>query len=670
MSGVAVLSNLTTRTFGTKLRLILVLALLTIIFWGNVFRFYPRLIDGTYDTTSEALVVGRLARSAADGLMSQNADLGQNVDPNRLGAGVSELYNDQNVYFSNPRLVDSLHLIWLAYPNQFGLQGIVFSIVDLINPLPRAWRIGFYHLLASLMSAGALVWIADILRRRFGWAAFCGFLIPPAIEPMFTALGPNLYWVVGTWLFPMAIAMYLADEENSRRRLYLVAAAFACFLVKSLCGYEFVSTVILAAATGCLLGTKEIPDRLARNISNVAWILAAGIAGFAVAVAAHAAKLGGFAVIADRAGARIAGDSSLLKDQLLLGKFASFQTVLLRYLEGNDVTLIKSFGLPFGLFLLVAILALMDREIIWYLGNDRRKLHILALAFLASVVAPLSWFVLAKAHAFVHPPIDFILWYVPTIPLGGALIGVALAQTFENRSVWRTSVARSAITIAIPTLIILTSGAIFMFDRLLQSERAWVLTVHSKAMPLFESEDLGIELRMTDQWFTVQYECGVAASNDSFFIHAYEGGVLTKYDFKLADKLIYASKNRCFYARAKADRPFTRITFGPMSGQNTLWENEKLISIPDTFTLEQVTDAEWDHGVNRSSGTELLLRTDIFDRLFLKKGDRVQLPASDWRTIMAVSYDGPHEIYKKLSIDGAPVKAVDVGISPIRIIRQ
>jgi len=162
-------------------------------------------------------------------------------------------------------------------------------------------------------------------------------------------------------------------------------------------------------------------------------MVGAGVAAFVVAVFAHAAKLGGFAVIADRAGARIAGDSASLQEQLIIGKFASFQTVIFRYLEGNDITLIKNFGIPLGLFVLVSVLALMDKRIIWYLGPDRRKLQILALAFLASLAAPLSWFVLAKAHSFVHPPIDFILWYLPTIPLGGALLGGLAAPIVARR---------------------------------------------------------------------------------------------------------------------------------------------------------------------------------------------------------------------------------------------
>jgi hypothetical protein len=496
-------------------------------------------------------------------------------------------------------------------------------------------------------------------------------LIPLALEPMLSALAPSIYWVVGTWFLPMAIAMLLADEENPRRRYRLIAAAFVCFLVKCLCGYEFIPTIILAAAVGCLLGVKESPDRLSRMLGNVAWIVSAGVAGFVVAVAAHAAKAGGLANIANRAAIRIMGDAPTLAEEIFLGKFTTIQSVLLRYLEGNDATLIKNFAIPLALLVLVAVLSLLDKTVIWYLGDDRRKLQILSLAFLASIPAPLSWFVLAKGHSFVHPPINFILWYVPTIPLGGAVAGVALALTIENRRLWGAAdAARRAITIAIPALIVLTIAAIWLADRRIQTEGIWVLSVHSKAMPLFESEDLGIEFRMTDQWFTVQYDCRVAASSTGFFIHAYEGGVVTEYGFDLRDKKIYEKKNKCFYAQPKADRPFSRIDFGALSKASTLWEHDASIIIPDSFMLEQVTDAEWDHGVNRTSGRELLVRADAFGKLFLKAGDQIQIAGSPRRTITRIASDGPQNVYKNLSIDGAAVSAADAGAAPIRIFRQ
>jgi hypothetical protein len=669
ITGTAVPSKLATGNPGTAPVLLIVLALLTIIFWGNVFRFSSGLIDRTYDGTSDGMVIGRLTRSAADGFTSGNADLGVNARPKDVGG--FELFQDQIKYFEHPELVDSLHLEWWPYASQFGLHGMLFSAIDLINPLPRPWRLPFYHLLAALFCAGALVWIAEILRRRFGWGAFGGFLIPLALEPMLTALAPSIYWVAGIWFVPMAIAMLLADEEDPRRRYRLIAAAFVCFLVKCLCGYEFIPTVILAAAIGCLLGVKESPDRLSRMLANVSWIVSAGVAGFIVAIAAHAAKAGGFTNIAKRAAIRIMGDAPALDEEIFLGKFATIQSVLLRYLEGNDITLAKNFAIPLALLVLVAVLSLLDKKIIWYLGDDRRRLQILSLAFLASFAAPLSWFVLAKGHSFVHPPINFILWYVPTIPLGGAVAGVALALAVENRRLWGAAdAARRTITIAIPALIVLTIGAIWLADRRIQTQGTWVLSVHSKAVPLFESEDLGIEFRMTDQWFTVQYDCRVAASVTGFFIHAYEGASRTEYGFDLRDKKIYEKKSKCFYAQAKADRPFSRIDFGALSKGSTLWEHDASIAIPDSFTLEQVTDAEWDHGVNRTSGTEFLVRADAFGKLFLKIGDQIQIAGSGRRTITRIASDGPQNVYKNLAVGGAAVSAADVGTTPIKIFRQ
>jgi hypothetical protein len=118
ITGIAVPSKLAIRNLGTAPLLMIVLALLTIIFWGNVFRFSPGLIDRTYDGTSDGMVIGRLARSAADGFTSGNADLGVNAHPEDIGG--FELFQDQIKYFEHPELVDSLRLEWWPYSSQWS----------------------------------------------------------------------------------------------------------------------------------------------------------------------------------------------------------------------------------------------------------------------------------------------------------------------------------------------------------------------------------------------------------------------------------------------------------------------------------------------------------------------------------------------------------------------
>jgi hypothetical protein len=120
----------------------------------------------------------------------------------------------------------------------------------------------------------------------------------------------------------------------------------------------------------------------------------------------------------------------------------------------------------------VAIIALLDGNLNWHLGPKRWKLQILALAFLASLAAPLSWIVPAKAHSFVHPHIDLIMWYVPTTPLGCAIVGVSLAQTIK------LDAARSFITAAIPLVVLGSIAAIYFADRTIQTEATWVIAAH------------------------------------------------------------------------------------------------------------------------------------------------------------------------------------------------
>ena len=64
------------------------------------------------------------------------------------------------------------------------------------------------------------------------------------------------------------------------------------------------------------------------------------------------------------------------------------------------------------------------------------------------------------------------------------------------------------------------------------------------------------------------------------------------------------------------------------------------------------------------------MRADAFGKLFVKTGDQIQIAGSPRRTITRIASDGPQNVYKNLSIDGAAVNAADVGTAPIRIFRQ
>lgn len=640
---------------------------LAAIFWGNLFRFYPSMIDGVYDTTSEASVVGRLARAAADGFF-RNTDLGSNLDPQYPNAQADpDNYRKQVRYFQHPELIHSLGLDWAPYPSHFGLQGDVFAAIDFINPLPRNIRIPFYHLLASLFTAGMLVWMAAILRSKFGWAAFIGFLLSAAIEPMFSGLAPNLCWFAGSWLLPIPFGMLLADEDDERRKGVLLMLLFLAFLVRFLSGYEFTSTIILATAVGCLLSVKERPDLFRHVLRNAISVVGVGVMAFMVAAIAHAAKQGGFAVFVQKAASRIIGDYPSLEGQLILGKFEPIGAVIWLYLGGNYITLTKNFGFVLAFIALTAVLILLDERFNWFYCTGRRNLQVLALAVLASFTAPLSWFVLGKGHSFDHLPYDLIMWYVPTIPLGFAMLAVASVSLAEYLKLKRGDALRSLLVASIPVLVVGVAVAIRLVDKRIETAGTWVITEHANGVPIFESPSMGIEFRMSTDWFTLLYPCSARLPGRTFQIGAEQGGKTVDYDFELDRNQVLSSTGKCIAAQAKSDRLVTRIHFGEIFRASQIWQRDAIISLPDTFRPEPLSNDVLDRGVSRASRPELLLDDNNFGRLLIKKGDQVLITPTDRRTIIAISSAGNSKV---LMLDGPPLQLTGEGTPLFGIIRK
>jgi hypothetical protein len=653
------------KAFSSSRTLSLVLALiLALIFWSNVFRFSPNAIDGVFDTTSEGLVIGRLGRAAADGIFFKDAGLGTNFDSQQV-LGPREIYKAQVEYFQHPEMLKQDHIIWGRYGSQFGLQGVVYSFVDALNPLPRRYGVGIYHFLSALLCAAGVMWVAFLINRRFGVAAFIGFVAPVAVEPMFTALGPNLYWAAGLWFVPMAIAMYLVEAKSRRDRLLVVAAIGAATFAKALCGYEFITTVVCAAMTGCLLN-NEVQSRPVRIMTDMIWTCVAGLAGFALAFLLHGYEFG-FAGIVGSAMARTGAGGLSLEDGLLLGHFASVLSVIRTYLGANSYTLIPNFALVLGPLAILAVVTFLDRRFNWFFGTDREKLQALAFAFLASFAAPLSWFILAKAHSFVHTPIDFILWYVPTVPLGGALALSATAAFGKALPLWRVSFSRSLLTLLIPLSVVSVIVLVRFLDRGIDEQGRWVLNVHSRSTPIFADNEIGVDFRMNDHWFTVEYPCDRTSPSDIFFIHAYRGETVSYYDFVMSLRGVSSpGDEKCYYAQPRKDDPVTRIVFGVQSKKRTVWLSEKTFVVKDSFFPDRLTDGNWKDGLLRATGTTLLLRKQEFVQLSLKTGNFLEFPVSGRRKVTDIDFAEP---YVRVTFEGNAVTAEDAA-GPIRIVRE
>jgi hypothetical protein len=551
---------------------ILLALVLALIYANNVFHFSQYRINKVFDRTSEGMIVGRLGRSAAEGIGAKGGTLGTNKAPDKED---SRDYDAQVKYFETPALISTEKADWDSYDSQLGLQGIFYSLLDAVNPLPRSYRIGFYHFLSALTCTAVLMWVGAMIGARFGRPALLGFTVAIGFEPMFTALAPNLYWAVGLWFLPMALAMHLVNAGTpGRRRLLLMAIGGAVF-VKALCGYEYITCVILAAATGCLLNTRD--DAFYDNVADMMRVCVVGVVGFVLAMLLHGLETG-FSTIMARALDRTTVSGASLDQGLILGRFASVASVLRTYFGANDYTQIRNFGVVLGLIGAIALVAFFEQRYSWFLGDDRKKLRSLAVAYLVSFAAPLSWFILAKGHAYVHPFLDFILWYLPTMPIGGAIVGVALGDIFANRRKWAHSIARSLVTLSIPLALVLLLAIVALLDRNVDAKGTWVLEAHARGTSVFADKDIGVDFRLGENWFTVEYVCRRVSPEDIFVIRASESEAAIDYDFRLKDRVVAAlDTGKCYYAQPRRPGKLRRIEFGLTSDRRAVWHREAVL---------------------------------------------------------------------------------------------
>ncbi len=63
---------------------------------------------------------------------------------------------------------------------------------------------------------------------------------------------------------------------------------------------------------------------------------------------------------------------------------------------------------------------------------DIKKKWAVLLTTWYSVLAPVSWFIVFKAHASNHPSLDYIVWQMPYMFLGLALIGFTISLLYKR----------------------------------------------------------------------------------------------------------------------------------------------------------------------------------------------------------------------------------------------
>ena len=424
-------------------------------FQYNAFRVTPANHFETFQLDSEILVL--------DGILHHQAD--------PSGHGLGDYYHEELAgHCCGP---DSFRAVraqfekgaresfFKPYISQFGLTYYLFDFLHTAG-LSVYQMEGVAAVLMSLVVVGFFVLLS---RETFVLAAI-GFCLTLILSPWPVLFARNLYWVEFTWFAPTLLTLWLGGRGTSVRENRLLATLiFIALLIKFLCGYEYLTTICISALVPLVYFGVKLNRTTKEILRQAALISFAMFAAFVCAIAIHNISLTSSAEATPSAASATPDDGGSGLSKIILtaekrlyasdpDKVAvaacksqsrdnsadpkcvrqmadSLRTsglkVLKTYVEVPELFPWSS-GVRDTRYPFLGCSAILLAFLYW-----QNKLSS-AVGWLASAfAAPLSWYIVGKAHSVIHTHINYVLWYLPYIPVAVMLLVCCFLSFFKNR---------------------------------------------------------------------------------------------------------------------------------------------------------------------------------------------------------------------------------------------
>ncbi len=408
----------------------------------------------THQRDTESLIVGRMVKSRQDGIFSAGGLTGSGIADFQQWISSNQIDNQYAAYLNEGSFDE-----FAPYMSQPGGQGIIFSLFDRLVPLSPQVKLWSFYVLTSLLSAIALTAIIGWFYEEFGgWVAI--FVAGSAVfSQWLTVFGKNLWWSLWAFYLPMIVVLYLlrCHRVPSNRQfikfgiLIFISVLIKCFIN----GFEYITTTLLMMVTPCIY--YAIFNKWRRH-QYLKWTLAT-VCGSGVAIffsltllcfqigAAKDGFMDGVEHVVWSFGKRTYGEAQDYPAVYAASLEAGTMGVVITYMNGvffdlnnylsNTNAFVSNFLLKVRYAYLIVLFIFMSALLFLHskkMMSERRQSYIaLIWTMWFSILAPLSWYVIFKAHSYIHTHMSFLLWQMPFTLFGFAVFGSALiAWTKRN----------------------------------------------------------------------------------------------------------------------------------------------------------------------------------------------------------------------------------------------
>lgn len=357
----------------------------------------------------------------------------RNLNPDKYG-------RIKDIIFIGSQGEEKAGSLLVNYTSQFGLQGKIFRSLARYMSGDIGGNIDNLHLLCSLTTAAVFVIITLLLQQKYNNIMAGVFYVTFWLSPWVVNFARNLYWVEFTWFIPMAIGLVCSLKLTDRKwRIGCYIATFVAITGKCLCGYEYITSVMMGLIAFLLVdlimafleGNKERFILLFRTI----FILGVtSLIGFATAICIHAPLigngdiLGGIrAIILNCVIARTSGgDLNYFAESLWTSFNASTWDVYCTYFKFSTAVIT---GITGNLFPLLCCIPLL----LFAYNYRRKKLNREEIAlYIVFFLTSVSWFILAKSHSYIHTHMNYVMWYFGFVQICLYICVNKLVEAYKN----------------------------------------------------------------------------------------------------------------------------------------------------------------------------------------------------------------------------------------------
>ncbi|WMJ89800.1 hypothetical protein [Anaerocolumna sp. MB42-C2] len=457
------------------------------------------------------------------------------------------------------------------------------------------------------------------------------------------AFGTNLYWMAGSMFLPMVSSIIILNSKNftlSKKyfNITFLVAFISCFL-KQLLYFEFITTIMISMMIPYFYFAIKNKYNLKKCFKLFLFPVAGAISSFAFTCVIKIIMLNKNYSLKDAINLffspiiyRILGDSQSTSS--LINKSTEYPVTQLinDMLSFEAISLKGIFKVTEGQLIIISAILIMITYFIFYKNKKvyNNKHIAFTLCTIISILAPFSWYILAKPHTFVHEWLCVILWYLPFNILLIALdvsIMVCLLRYILNKLIVNKCLNKKNIFVFILGICIcLTSD--YMSKDISAYKNLNMLDAMNDGVILYNNNNIEILYYNSNIYFITNKKI-----TQTFFVHIIPED-LSNLD-EVSKKNGFANYDFDFNAN-KVDEPYkingksivkielpnyliSKIITGQFEFKNNtyknLWEDDidlSKILLPKgyTFTPYDLSDSNWTRGISNDGKVILIAGND------------------------------------------------------------